>query len=70
VIHTVQARAVHAYLRRRSANDRHCDVLAAERKERARTRTRTRSEKGTHWGGRPPQDSSHEPIRRTNAVAA
>ena len=49
MIHTVQARALHAYLRRRNANARHRDVLAAERKERAHTR----SGKGTHWGGRP-----------------
>lgn len=42
-------RALHAYLRWRNANARHCYVLAAERKER----TRIRSEKGTRWGGRP-----------------
>jgi hypothetical protein len=47
--HTVQTRALHAYLRRRNANARHCDVLAAERKERARIR----SEKGIRWDGRP-----------------
>ncbi|MEX1658464.1 helix-turn-helix domain-containing protein [Streptomyces pseudovenezuelae] len=47
--HTVQARALHAYLRWRNANARHRDVLAAERKERARIR----SEKGIRWGGRP-----------------
>ena len=47
--HTVQTRALHAYLRRRNANARHRDVLAAERKERARIR----SEKGIRWGGRP-----------------
>ncbi|WP_308370484.1 MULTISPECIES: transposase [unclassified Streptomyces] len=46
--HTVQTRALHAYLRRRNANARHRDVLAAERKERARIR----SEKGICWGGR------------------
>ncbi|WUP38956.1 hypothetical protein OHU10_49135 [Streptomyces europaeiscabiei] len=33
----------------RNANARHRDVLAAERKERARIR----SEKGIRWGGRP-----------------
>ncbi|GHB72053.1 hypothetical protein GCM10010377_73300 [Streptomyces viridiviolaceus] len=32
--HTVQTRALHAYLRWRNANARHRDVLAAERKER------------------------------------
>lgn len=33
---------------------RHCDVLAAEGKERARIR----GEKGTRWGGRPPHNRS------------
>ncbi|MET9246886.1 hypothetical protein ABZX61_39050, partial [Nonomuraea sp. NPDC003709] len=47
--HTVQTRALHACLRWRNANARHRDVLAAERKERARIR----SEKGIRWGGRP-----------------
>ncbi|MFB9682508.1 hypothetical protein ACFFRH_44225, partial [Streptosporangium vulgare] len=47
--HTVQTRALHAYLRWRNADARHRDVLAAERKERARIR----SEKGIRWGGRP-----------------
>ncbi|WP_369229025.1 IS630 family transposase [Streptomyces sp. R21] len=47
--HTVQTRTLHSYLRWRNANARHSDVLAAERKERARIR----SEKGTRWGGRP-----------------
>ncbi len=46
--HTVQTRALHAYLRWRNANARHRDVLAAERRERARVR----SEKGIRWGGR------------------
>ncbi|WP_043262636.1 hypothetical protein [Streptomyces sp. CT34] len=46
-----QTRALHRYLRRHiaNANARHPDVLAAQRKERARIR----SEKGIHWGGRP-----------------
>jgi len=47
--HTVQTRALHACLRWRNANTRHRDVLAAERKERARIR----SEKGIRRGGRP-----------------
>ncbi|MET7719064.1 IS630 family transposase [Streptomyces sp. NPDC005407] len=47
--HTVQTRALHAYLRWRNANARHRDILAAERRERARIR----SEKGIRWGGRP-----------------
>jgi hypothetical protein len=40
--HTMQTRALHAYLRRRNTNPRHPGVLAAERREHARTR----SEKG------------------------
>ncbi|MBD0695864.1 hypothetical protein BG452_04660 [Streptomyces sp. CBMA123] len=47
--HTVQTRALHAYLRWRNTNARHPDVLAAQRRERARIR----SEKGIRWGGRP-----------------
>lgn len=47
--HTVQTRALQAYLRWRNVNARHRDVLAAERKERARIR----SEKGIRWGRRP-----------------
>ncbi|WP_017578580.1 IS630 family transposase [Nocardiopsis kunsanensis] len=47
--HTVQTRALHAYLRWRNANARDPDVLAAQRRERARVR----SEKGLRWGGRP-----------------
>ncbi len=49
--HTAQTRALHAYLRWRNANVRHHDVLAAERRERARIR----SEKGIRWGPSPPQ---------------
>ena len=37
--HTVQTRALHAYLRWRNANARHPDVLAAQRRERARIRS-------------------------------
>lgn len=47
--HTVQTRELHRYLRWRNANARHPDILAAQRKERARIR----SEKGVRWGGRP-----------------
>ncbi len=47
--HTVQTRVLHAYLRWRNANARHPDVLAAQRRERARIR----SEKRIRWGGRP-----------------
>ncbi|MEY9995454.1 hypothetical protein ABIE67_007486 [Streptomyces sp. V4I8] len=43
-----QTRALHADLRWRNANALHPDVLAAQRKERARIR----SEKGIRWGGR------------------
>ena len=52
--HPVQTRALHAYLPWRNANARHRDVLAAERRERARIR----SEKGIRWGGRPLQTAA------------
>ena len=44
--HTVLARKLHAYLRWRNANARHPDVLAAQRRERARVR----SERHQRWG--------------------
>jgi transposase len=44
--HTVLARDLQAYLRWRNLNARHPDVLAAQRRERARIR----SEKGHRWG--------------------
>ncbi len=44
-----QTQALHRYLRWRNTDARHPDVLAAQRKERARIR----SEKGIRWGGRP-----------------
>ncbi|MFJ4753675.1 IS630 family transposase [Streptomyces sp. NPDC088763] len=44
-----QTRALHRYLRWRNVNARHPDVLAAQRRERARVR----SERGIRWGGRP-----------------
>ncbi|MFC7717258.1 IS630 family transposase [Nonomuraea recticatena] len=44
--HTVQTRRLQAYLRWRNANARHPDVLAAQRRERARVR----SEKQRRWG--------------------
>lgn len=44
--HTVLTRDLHAHLRWRNANARHPDVLAAQRRERARIR----SEKGHRWG--------------------
>ena len=47
--HTVLARKMQAYLRWRNAHARHPDVLAAQRRERARVR----SEKGLRFGGRP-----------------
>jgi len=47
--HTVQTRALHRYLDWRNTNARHPDILAAQRRERARIR----SEKGIRWGGRP-----------------
>lgn len=47
--HAVQTRELHRCLRWRNQNARHPDVLAAQRRERARVR----SEKGIRWGGRP-----------------
>jgi transposase len=44
--HLVMAKRIHAYLRWRNANARHPDVLAAQRKERARIR----SERQRRWG--------------------
>jgi transposase len=44
--HTVLARNLHDYLRWRNANARHPDVLAAQRRERARIR----SERQQRWG--------------------
>ena len=44
--HTVLARAMHAYLRWRNTSARDPDVLAAQRRERARIR----AEKGRRWG--------------------
>lgn len=44
--HVVLARALQAYLRWRNANARHPDVLAAQRRERARVR----SERHQRWG--------------------
>ncbi|MEV1174539.1 hypothetical protein [Nonomuraea sp. NPDC049784] len=44
--HTVQTRKFQAYLRWRNANARHPDVLAAQRRERARVR----SERQRRWG--------------------
>jgi len=47
--HIVATRALQAYLRWRNANTRHPDVLAAQRRERARVR----SERHHTWGQRP-----------------
>ncbi len=44
--HTVLTRRLQAYLRWRNANARHPDVLAAQRRERARIR----SERQRRWG--------------------
>ena len=46
--HAEQTRDLHAYLTWRNTHNRHPDVLAAQRRERARVR----SEKGLRWGGR------------------
>ncbi len=47
--HTTLARDLHAYLRWRNANNRRPEVLAAQRRERARVR----SERHQRWGRRP-----------------
>ncbi|WP_433616716.1 IS630 family transposase [Dactylosporangium sp. CA-139114] len=52
--HPASTKAIHAYLRWRNANARHPDVLAAQRRERARIR----SERQRRWG---------QPTRRTAA---
>ncbi|WP_369696821.1 IS630 family transposase [Streptomyces sp. XD-27] len=52
--HTVQTRELHRYLRWRNTHTRHPEVLAAQRRERARIR----SEKGIRWGGRPLSDAT------------
>jgi hypothetical protein len=52
--HPAQTQALHAYLRWRNASARHPDVLAAQRRERARVR----SEKGIRRGGRPLADAA------------
>jgi hypothetical protein len=44
--HTALTRHLHAYLRWRNANARHPDILAAQRRERARIR----SERQRRWG--------------------
>jgi len=44
--HLALTTAIHAYLRWRNANTRHPDVLAAQRRERARIR----SERQRRWG--------------------
>jgi hypothetical protein len=44
--HAVLARRLHAYLRWRNANSRHPDVLATQRRERARIR----SQRQQRWG--------------------
>jgi hypothetical protein len=46
--HTVLARRLQGYLRWRNANARHPDILAAQRRERARARVR--SERQQRWG--------------------
>ncbi len=51
--HTVLARRLQDYLRWRNANARHPDILAAQRRERARIRSeraRIRSERQQRWG--------------------
>lgn len=68
--HTVQTRALHAYLRWRNNNARHPDVLTAQRRERARVRSETRSPLGrqaTVDRGLTPPRRGHSPNRRTRS---
>jgi transposase len=44
--HIVVAKKIHAYLRWRNANAKHPDVLAAQRKERARIRSERQRRRG------------------------
>ncbi len=53
--HPALARRLHAYLRWRNANARHPDVLAAQRRERARIR----SERQQRWGRPNPSRLTH-----------
>ena len=57
--HAVLARRLQDYLRWRNANARHPDVLAAQRRERARIR----SERQQRWGR--PRRRPHDQTRRT-----
>jgi hypothetical protein len=58
--HVVLARDLQAYLRWRNANARHPDVIAAQRRERARIR----SERHQRWG-RPHTPKLPDQSRRT-----
>ena len=62
--HTVLARRLQDYLRWRNANARHPDVLAAQRRERARIR----SERQQRWGRPKPKAAS--PNRSTFVASA
>ena len=60
--HTVPTRALHEYLRWRNANARHPDLLAAQRRERARIR----SERRHRWGQpRHPKSRMIKPSQRS-----
>jgi hypothetical protein len=55
--HPASTKAIHAYLCWRNANARHPDVLAAQRRERARTR----SEHQRRWGQTPARTAARAP---------
>src|SRR5260370_37245247 len=57
--HTVLARRLQAYLRWRNANARHPDILAAQRRERARIR----SERQQPWVRPKPKSQAAVPTR-------
>jgi hypothetical protein len=63
--HTVLARKLQDYLRWRNANARHPDVLAAQRRERARIR----SERRQRWGRTQPEPGPHDQPGRCPSAA-
>jgi hypothetical protein len=61
--HVVLARAIQAFLRWRNTHNRDPEIIAAQRRERARVR----SERHQRWGRpRPPPDPAYSPGQRTS----
>jgi hypothetical protein len=60
--HVVLARDIQAFLRWRNTHNRDPEIIAAQRRERARVR----SERHQRWGRpRPPPDPAYSPGQRT-----